>query len=136
MSDRELRAILESVIADIDAGRLRVLRQRPQVLRRLGAPALAAAIALGAGACPAYAVEDYGVPPTDAALDARADALVDAGGDAEVDAGPNVEYMAPFLPPQDLPPEREPAPEKPQPQEPLPEGAPSPDGFDEWEDAP
>lgn len=94
MSDREMRLILESVIDDIDSGKLRVIRQHPRFLKKLGAPALAAMIALSAGACMEYAAPEYGVPPVDAAVDASMDADI-----SEVDADPSVDYMAPFLPP-------------------------------------
>jgi len=95
MSDLEMRELLESVISDIDTGRIRVLRGRRRVLRAVGGAAMATAIALGAGACMEYAAPAYGVPPVDSGIDAGADAAV------EVDGEPFVDYAAPFLPPDE-----------------------------------
>jgi len=106
MSDRELRQVLLDVIDDIDTGR--VVPRRGKGLRTLlVGSALAAGLAL-TGCEISQPV--YGVPITDAAVDARTDdgsmtaygiPPVDAGldaaptADASVDAGPTEDYGAP-----------------------------------------
>jgi hypothetical protein len=76
MSDHDLRRILQEIIEDLDAGRLRPARPR-RLIRWLGAPVLAASLGLGVAGC------------NDRAL-GYAD---DAG--AQVDAGSNEDYAAP-----------------------------------------
>lgn len=80
MSDREMRELLQGVIADIESGRVRVRSLRSRVVRYLGPPLLAAS--LGMAGC-----SDTGVAPTQ-------DASVQ---DANVeDGGPQPAYMSPY----------------------------------------
>ena len=99
MSDRDLRQVLEEVMADIDAGRLQVgpRRRWRRLKAALGGSALALSLSLGMASCN-MPVAAYGVPPTDAGVDAGAD--VDGGpvvdyGVPEVDGGAMPEYGSP-----------------------------------------
>lgn len=94
MNDAEMRALLEDVISDLDAGRVALPRPRRRLLRYLGPPLLAAS--LGMVGCSQDALE----PPQDGAT--QTDATVDPDGGfvpeymAPFDAGPDLLYMAPF----------------------------------------
>ncbi|MDY0001435.1 MAG: hypothetical protein RBU30_09095 [Polyangia bacterium] len=96
MSERDIRKILDEVIADLDAGRV-VPRPRGRLSRlgaALGAPA-ALAVGLAIGGCDEPAVA-YGVPPVDAShLDAGLDARADARPDARLDDGATEDYGVP-----------------------------------------
>ena len=91
MSDQELRTLLEDVIEDIDAGRVRPpCRPRRRLGRLIAGSALVAGLAL-AGCDTAQPA--YGAPPTDA--ETMLDSTV--SGDAEVDADPVVDYGGPDI---------------------------------------
>lgn len=78
MSDRDLRRILNDIIDDLDAGRVRPPRPR-RLVRWLGAPVLAASLGLGAAGC-----DDRAIGYTD-----------DAGVNQQVDSGSSEDYAAP-----------------------------------------
>lgn len=107
MSDREMRRLLNDVIADIESGRVKPRRRFGRLGALVGGGAIAATLALTGcfEATPAY-----GVPPTDATvqydsgtnIDGTVDAgpVVDYGGpdiDAAIDAGPVVDYGGPDI---------------------------------------
>ena len=93
MSDREMRELLVGVIEDIDSGRLIMKRRSSSLFRMVAPPAMAAMIALGAGCVMEYGGPVYGVPPSDAGIDAAADAAWVV--DAEVDSGSTEDYGVP-----------------------------------------
>lgn len=101
MSDREMRRLLNDVIADIEAGRVNPRRRLGRLGALLGGGAIAATMALTGcfEASPAY-----GVPPTDSTVqydgDVDAGPVIEYGGpdiDAAVDAGPVVDYGGPDI---------------------------------------
>ncbi len=99
MSDRDLRKLLNEIIEDFDAGRIRMVRRRlPGVRNMVGSAMIAATLGLGGVACDTQSVGTS----TDAGAQRDAAAQVDAGGDLlymapEVDAGPMPEYAEPFM---------------------------------------
>jgi hypothetical protein len=101
MNDADLRTLLDQVIADLDAGRLRPPGRRPRGLaRRLGPPLLAVGLGLGVAACDGRGL---GVVEEDASVQPVDPQRVDAGDQPayvapEVDGGPMVMYGEPFEP--------------------------------------
>ncbi len=101
MKESEIRGILESVIEDIDQGRIRLQRPRPW-RRALGSAVVAATLGLGAGACGGHNIGVAGDGGVDASSRSDATSDIDGGGQLlyqapMVDAGPMPEYGEPFL---------------------------------------
>ena len=90
MNDREMRALLQEIIEDVDQGRLEV--ETPRALRRAGSVLIAAA-ALGLSACSGQATRDRRAPS------------VGPPRTAQVDAGPS-KRAAPTPPPPAMDPMR------------------------------
>ena len=96
MSDREMRRLLNDVIADIEAGRVKPRRRLGRLGALIGGGAIAATLALtGCDTDPAPA---YGVPPDSTVVqhdgDVDAGPVVDYGG-PDIDAGSMPEYGSP-----------------------------------------
>ena len=93
MSDREMRLLLNDVIADIEAGRVKPRRRFGRLKAVLGGGALAATLALSG--CDAESAPVYGVPP-DATVqyDAESDTDAQAQADAESDIDAQAEADA------------------------------------------
>ena len=101
MNDHDLRSLLEEVIADLDAGRLRPPGRR--LVRLLGPPLLAVGLGLGAAGCDG---RNLGIAEDDAATQPVEPQRADAGGQPayvapEVDGGPVLMYGEPFEPAAD-----------------------------------
>ena len=81
MSDREMRALLQEVIDDIDSGRLIPWQKVRRKLKFLAPAAAAALISLSAGCISEYGAPEYAAPMVDAAVDAAyvLDAALDSG---------------------------------------------------------
>jgi hypothetical protein len=98
MSDRDIRQILNEIIEDFDAGRLRMVRTRlPTVRNVVGSALVAVALGLGGAACDGRGVGTA----TDAGVQRDVAVQVDGGMDLlymapMVDAGPMPEYAEPF----------------------------------------
>ncbi len=99
-----MRRLLNDVIADIEAGRVKPRRRFGRLKAVLGGGALAATLALSG--CDAESAPVYGVPPdatvqydaeSDTDAQAQADAESDIDAQAEADAGPVVEYGGPDI---------------------------------------
>jgi hypothetical protein len=100
MSDREMRRLLQDVMDDIEAGRVKPRRRFGRLKAVLGGGAIAATLALTG--CDTDAAPVYGVPPDatvqyDAASDAEPLTDAEAEADAEADAGPVVDYGGPDI---------------------------------------